>query len=118
MKRRIKPSNNSAQNRQNDPLAGFVQVLDGVRNAVRTALKELRTDQDLNSLTMVLSVLWEIRAQAEELGEKELADLLIVPMSFTYRRLRGKTPEEARRDMDREYGIPPEPNAPYSDVVN
>ena len=98
-------------------VAEFLAALDRPRELIRPALEELAKEFGLNYLEILLCLLVEAQDGAAHAEERELVKLLGPPLVFTFRRVTGESVATAKRELLRELGIVPQPNAPGSQRV-
>ena len=98
-------------------VAEFLAALDRPREMIRPGLETLADEYGLDYLEILLCLLVEAQDGAAHAQERELVKLLGPPLVFTFRRVTGESAETAKRELLRELGIVPQPNAPGSQRV-
>ena len=98
-------------------VAKFRAALDRPREMMRPGLETLADEYGLDYLEILLCLLVEAQDGAAHAQERELVKLLGPPLVFTFRRVTGESAETAKRELLRELGIVPQPNAPGSQRV-
>ena len=90
----------------------FLAALDRPRQMIRPSLETLAKEYGLDYLEILLCLLVEAQDGAAHAQERELVRLLGPPLVFVFRRITGESAESAKRELLRELGIVPAPNAP------